>query len=79
MANKYRALIYSIFLYVALCLFAFYYKIYEAPLLPEATNDIDLHVNSIAYPLSFIFNFILALLFYLAMKLVNYISRRFKE
>ena len=79
MANKDRALIYSIILYVGLCLYAYYYKKYELPLLPEPTNDIDWHIRGITYQLSFIFNLILALLFYLLLKIISFIGCRLKR
>ena len=77
MANKEQSFIYSVVLYLGLCLYSYYYKKYEMPLLPVPTNDTDWHIRGIVYPLSFAFNFILALLFYLTLKLVNFIRRRF--
>ena len=79
MANKDRALIYSIILYVGLCLYAYYYKKYALPLLPEPTNDIDWHIRGITYPLSFIFNLFPVFLFYLMLKLINFIGRHLKR
>ena len=79
MGNKDRLLIYSIVLYVGLCLYSYYYQKFEVPLLPEPTNDPDWVIRGIAYPASFVFNFILALLFYLMLKLINFIRRFFKR
>ncbi len=79
MGNKDRLLIYSIVLYVGLCLYAYFYKKYEIPLLPEPTNDIDWHIRGITYPLSFAFNFILALLFYSLLKLISFIGCHLKR
>jgi len=79
MANKERPFIYSLFLYLGLCLYSYYYKKYEIPLLPEPTNDADWHIRGVTYPLSFIFNFILALLFYLILKFIHLIRRCTKK
>jgi hypothetical protein len=75
MANKERSFIYSIILYLGLCLYSYYYQKFEVPLLPKPTNDPDWIIRGIAYPASFVFNFILALLFYLILKLINLIRR----
>jgi len=74
MANKERSFIYSLVLYIGLCLYSYYYKKYELPLLPEPTNDIDWHLRGITYQLSFVFNLILALLFYLLLKFISFIG-----
>lgn len=75
MPNKDRSLIYSIVLYVGLCLYAYYYKKYEMPLLPELNDDVEIRIRASVYPLSFAFNFILALLFYLILKFIKLICR----
>ncbi len=75
MANKERSFIYSIVLYIGLCLYSYYYQKYEVPLLPEPTNDPDWVIRGITYPLSFVFNFILALLFFMILKLTNLVFR----
>ena len=79
MVNKERSFIYSLILFLGLCLYSYYYQKFEVPLLPMPANDADLHVRGIAYPASFVFNFILALLFYLILKLINFIRRLFKK
>lgn len=79
MANKDRSLIFATTLFVILCLYSYYYKKYELPLLPEPTDDVEWHVRGIIYPLSFIFNFALALGFYLISKFVYFIKRRLKR
>jgi hypothetical protein len=72
--KKDRSLLYSVILYVLLCLYAYYYKIYEIPMLPDPTNDVDWRVRGMIYPLSFIGNFFLALFFFVALKLIRFIS-----
>ena len=79
MANKERSFIYSLVLYVGLCLYSYYYKKYEMPLLPALDDDVEIRIRASIYPLSFAFNFIIALLFYLILKLINFIRRRFKR
>ena len=75
MANKERSLLYAIALFLGLCLYAYYYKKFEITLLPELDDDVEIRVRAIAYPLSFVFNFILTLLFYAILKLINFIYR----
>ena len=79
MANKERSFIYSIVLYIGLCLYAYYYKKFEMPLLPELNDDVEIRIRASIYPLTFIFNFILALLFYLLLKSLHFIRRRLKR
>ena len=75
MVNKERSFIYTIVLYAGLCLYAYYYKKFEMPLLQELDDDIEIRIRAITYPLSFVFNLILALLFYAILKLINCIHR----
>jgi len=49
------------------------------PLLPMPSNDQDWVIRGIAYPASFVFNFILALLFYLTLKLAQLIRRLYRR
>lgn len=79
MANKERSFIYSVALYLGLCLYAYYYKKYEMPLLPRLYDDVELRIRASIYPLSFIYNFILALLFYIMLKLIHFVRRFFKQ
>ena len=78
MANKERSFIYSVVLFVGLCLYFYYFKKYAMPLLPRLEDDVELRIRASINPLSFVFNFIIALLFYLILKLINLIRRRFK-
>lgn len=76
--KKDRSLLYSVIFYAALCLYAYYYRIYEIPKLPEPTNDVDWRVRGMIYPLSFIGNFFLALIFFVTLKLIRFV-RFFKQ
>jgi hypothetical protein len=78
MVNKERSFIYAIVFYIGLCLYAYYYKKFEMPLSLELDDDVEIRIRAITYPLSFVFNFILALLFYLTLKLLNHIQNHFK-
>lgn len=79
MVNKERPLIYSIVLFLGLCLYSYYWKKYEIPLLPEPKDDVEWHIRGMLYPFALMIDLIIALLFYLALKLIYLIRRRFKS
>ena len=78
MAKKERSFIYSVVLFLGLCLYTYYWKKYEIPLLPEPQDDVEWRIRGVLYPFALTIDFILALLFYLVLKLVHFIRCRFK-
>ena len=79
MTKKDYSLKCSILLYIVLCLYSYYYVRYELPLLPEPTNDPDWVIRGVTYPLSFVFNFVISVIFFVVLKLGKYTLYLFKK
>jgi hypothetical protein len=73
-----RSLRYAVLLFVGLCIYSYLYK-NQYKILPENYTDQDAVIAGIAYPMSFVFNFVLSAALYLFLKLSKLLMRLFRR
>ncbi len=73
-----RSLRYALLLFLGLCIYSYLNK-NQYKILPENYTDQDAIIAGVTYPLSFVFNFVLSVVFFLLLKLSKLCIRLFNR
>ncbi len=73
-----KSLRYAALLFLGLCIYSYLNK-NQYKILPENYTDQDAIIAGVTYPLSFVFNFVLSVVFFLLLKLSKLCIRLFNR